>query len=577
MGADTNKRARSFTAAILGVAWIAALAGCVPNERTSNPQNHLILNTFVSEPADQNLGESFRYDDAFSMIRAGLKGISQRYLDPVKMDELALDGIRGLATIDPSLSLVENNSLISLHLGNETIADFPRPLAEDSDDEAADWADLTVDIIRAARSTSEELQEADNERTYEAVFDGMLSGLDVFSRYAGAQQASANRARRDGFGGIGVRFAKSEEAIFITHVQKDSPADAVGLHPGDVIAKINAEDVLGLSLRQVADRLRGPVGSALTMSIVRTSTDEAYQDRTISFNLSRAHIVPQTVRSRVEDDMLKITVTSFNKKTAPDVRDALRTYQGAVKSGHIKGLVLDLRGNPGGLLSQSVEVADLFLDQGLIIATRGRHPDSFHDYLATGHDVVNGKPLVVLLDGDSASAAEIVASALQDLGRAVVVGSSSYGKGTVQTVIRLPNSGEMTLTWSRLVSPSGYALHGLGVMPAVCATNAPPIEAPKGTKGATNTPTRPQDGEFSNILAFAHIDSQHTAMTAWRAAGMIFDGRRSSLRNSCPAKIFQPGTNGDLLMKLAAQVIHDPTLYHHALVVPEPISTAFRN
>jgi len=574
MGADTNKRARPFTAVILGVAWIAAVAGCVPNERTSNPQNRLIVSTIGFESDDRSLGESFRYDDAYTMIRAGLRGITQRYLDPIEMDALALDGIRGLATIDPSFSLVEKDSLISLNLGDSTIADFPRPIAEDSEDEAADWADLTVDIIRAARSTSAELQEADNERTYEAVFDGMLSGLDVFSRYAGAQQASANRARRDGFGGIGIRFAKSEDAIFITHVQKESPADAVGLHPGDVIASIDAEDVSGWSLRQVAQLLRGPVGSALTLHIVRASTDKASKDRDIRFNLSRAHIVPQTVRSRVENDMLQITVTSFNKRTAPDVRETLRTYQGALKSGRIKGLVLDLRGNPGGLLSQSVEVADLFLNSGLIIATRGRHPDSFHDYLAKGHDVINGKPLAVLLDGDSASAAEIVASALQDLGRAVVIGSSSYGKGTVQTVIRLPNNGEMTLTWSRLVSPSGYALHGLGVMPAVCATNAP---LTGDVKEAANTPTRPQDGELGTILAFAHIDSQHTAMSAWRAAGMIFDGRRSGLRNSCPAKVFQSSTNGDLLMELAAQVIHNPTLYRHALVVPEPINTAFKN
>jgi len=553
-------QARLGLAAVLGLSAVAALGACAPSETSRTSQQRPIVvaeEAALISPAVQNRilkNDTFQYRAARSTVRAGLKGIAQRYINLVDMDDLALDGLRGLATIDPAFKLNMEDGMIRLNLDETNIADFARPLSRDP----ADWARLTTKIIRAGRSQSPELQEADNERVYEALFDGMLAGLDIFSRYSGADEARANRARRDGFGGIGIRFTKSENAILVTHVQEDSPAHGVGLRPGDLILKINEDAIGELSLRKTAQRLRGPVGSPLTLSIARLDSDVERPDRHISFKLNRAHIVPETVRASVEDDVLKLTVTGFNKNTSPSMHTILRKNDDAFHSGLLKGVVMDLRGNPGGLLSQSVNVADLFLNRGRIIATRGRHPDSFHDYRAGGADLIDGKPLIILVDGDSASAAEIVASALQDLGRAVVIGSSSYGKGTVQTVIRLPNDGEMTLTWSRLVSSSGYALHGLGVMPTVCATNTPV-------------------GDTQAILAPQHIDDQRQAMSAWRAAGMIFDGRRPQLRDSCPAKSFQAGKNGDLLMQLANRVIHDPALYRRALMLSEPVNTASRH
>ena len=538
---------------------MAALSACAPSETSRTSQQRPVVvaeEAALVSPAVQNRilkKDRFQYRAAQSTVRAGLKGIAQRYINLVDMDDLALDGLRGLATIDPAFKLNMEDGMIRVNLDDVNIADFARPLNRDP----ADWARLTSKIIRAGRSRSAELQEADNERVYEALFDGMLAGLDIFSRYSGADEARANRARRDGFGGIGIRFTKSENAILVTHVQEASPAHGVGLRPGDLILKINHVAIGKLSLRKTAQRLRGPVGSPLTLSIARLDSDVARPDRRISFKLNRAHIVPETVRASVEGDVLKLTVTGFNRNTSPSMHTILRKNDDAFHSGRLKGVVMDLRGNPGGLLSQSVNVADLFLNRGRIIATRGRHPDSFHDYRAGDDDLIDGKPLIILVDGDSASAAEIVASALQDLGRAVVIGSSSYGKGTVQTVIRLPNDGEMTLTWSRLVSPSGYALHGLGVMPTVCATNTPV-------------------GDTQAILAPQHIDDQRLAMSAWRAAGMIFDGRRPQLRDSCPAKSFQAGKNGDLLMQLASRVLHDPALYRRALMLSEPVNTASR-
>lgn len=550
MGIEVGTISRSARIVWIGAALSAALGACVSGEANIHPENAPTLSaTATNFPED-----TFRYHDARTTVRAGLKGISHRYIDPVDMNKLAMDGIRGLATIDPAIHVETHDNLIRVRLNDAPMADFPMPVQNTP----GEWAHVTTNIVRAGRDQSPDLQNADNEQVYEALFDGMLAGLDIFSRYSGVEEARANRARRDGFGGIGIRFAKAEDGILVTHVQEEGPAHDVGLKPGDLILKVNSTNVTKLPLRKVANLLRGPVGSPLTLSIARLNTEVSEPDRHISFNLSRAHIVPDTVRASVIGDILNLRVTGFNKKTAPSMHDILREHDAAFKSGRVKGVIIDLRGNPGGLLSQSVNVADLFLDHGRIIATRGRHPDSFHDYNAGGVDLIDGKPLVILVDGDSASAAEIVASALQDLGRAVVIGSSSYGKGTVQTVIRLPNDGEMTLTWSRLVSPSGYALHGLGVMPAVCATN-----------------TQSTDSEV--ILAAGHLDAQHDAMQAWRDAKLIFDGRRPGLRHSCPAKVFKPGKNGDLLMQLASRVINDPALYQRALVRPDPINTAFRH
>lgn len=582
MGEVANKSNRLGLAALASTMLAVLLMACAPTTGYSpttdyapsgdTPPGPTAIDTVST--TGNNAGEmddTFAYRAAELTVREGLNNITQRYIDPVDMDQLALGGLHGLITIDPSLQLEMdvNSRQLSLNKGNVLLAKLKAPPPGTMDANA--WARLTADVLRTGRSHSLDLQTADAERVYEAVFDGMLSNLDIFSRYAGAAEARANRARRDGFGGIGIRFTKAEEGILVTHVSADSPALDAGLKPGDVIVRVNDADTAGAKLRSVADLLRGPVGSQITLTVARLSSDADAPERQINFNLKRAHIVPETVRVSLENDLMVLNVSSFNKNTSSAVHDALRAHDRAMRDGTIKGVILDLRGNPGGLLSQAVSVADLFLDGGQIIATLGRHPDSHHNYRAGGVDLARGLPLTVLVDGDSASAAEIVASALQDLGRAVLIGSASYGKGTVQTVIRLPNDGEVTLTWSRFVSPSGYAIHGLGVMPAVCATNTPLTDA-----SSSSTTPPPPDRLSDAILAPEHIDSGRDAMDAWRAAGLIFDGRRNTLRNACPARTFKPDNKGDLLMKLAVRVIHDPSLYQRAVLLSQPVNTASR-
>lgn len=571
MGAQTNEMnrivphvpVRGVVRALFGVAIALGLNACQTTTPTSTAPSSQVAAPVSETRAEQAPADDFAYHAAEVTVLEGLRGISQRYITPVKIDELALSGLRGLTTIDPELSLelsADGETILVRH-NVDQLASLPVPQSQDS----RGWAHLTTDVIRFCRNRSDDLKNADNERVYEALFDGMLAELDVFSRYAGAKEARANRARRDGFGGIGIRFTRAGDSVLITHVMNESPAMHAGLKPGDEIVAVNDKPADSRNLRDVAEMLRGPVGSLLTVTVTRLNAQPAQPDRKIDFNLTRAHIVPETVRVHVDDGMLVLRISSFNKNTSSTIHDVLRAHDAELRDGRIHAIVMDLRGNPGGLLSQSVNVADLFLSTGRIIATRGRHPDSLHDYTAGGIDHARGVPMAVLVDGESASAAEIVASALQDSGRAVVIGSTSYGKGTVQTVLRLPNDGEMTLTWSRFVSPSGYAIHGLGVMPAVCASN---------TRAQTELDT---ESLTQAILAPERIEAGRDTMDAWRAAGTIFDGRRAGLRQACPAQVFKAEEEGDLLMTLARRVLGDGPTYRRAVELSKPLNTASRH
>ena len=243
----------------------------------------------------------------------------------------------------------------------------------------------------------------------------------------------------------------------------------------------------------------------------------------------------------VDDGLAIIKISSFNQNTAASVAEALESLH-AAGADAIDGVALDLRGNPGGLLNQAVRVADLFLGEGGIVSTRGRHPDSVHHYTAGGRDLARGLSMVVLIDGKSASAAEIVVAALQDRGRAAVAGTTSYGKGTVQTVIRLPNEGEITLTWSRIFAPSGYTLHGLGVRPVICTSGA------KGEVAATS------------------------AALEWRHIPVKPDDLRDALRATCPGE----PRFATYELAVARRLLSDHQLYAQAVDAGTAPTTASR-
>ncbi|HJN23642.1 MAG TPA: S41 family peptidase [Rhodospirillales bacterium] len=492
----------------------------------------------------KDTGAGFSTDLATEVFTTGYSSISEKYIDKISLATLALEGMRGLVALDPRLMVSRRQNIIVLTDNDRAVARFPAP----TDNDALKWAALTVEVLAASGKASKQLRAASNEMLFKAVFDGMLSKLDVFSRYAGIEDARKNRAKREGFGGIGIRFKFKWGEFRVTFVMANTPAARAGIKKGDIITYVGQVPVKGLQARQVGAQMRGPIGSLLTLTVRRG------QAGPLTFEIERAHIVGVTVTMREKNGIVFLKVRGFNKNTTRNMAKKLKEAKKKLGT-KIKGLVLDLRGNPGGLLKQSIRIADLFLAQGQIIRTQGRHPDSIQHYEASGTDLASGTPLAVLVDGKSASAAEIVAAALQDRGRAVVIGTSSFGKGTVQTVIRLPNGGEITLTWSRLITPSGYALHGLGVMPAICTSGAGGGER-----------------ELIDRALMARMKTS-TLIEAWRKADINNEGQRKGLRASCPAERRKKSVEAEV----ASRLIGNRSLYNRALGLTSAVDAAGRD
>lgn len=394
------------------------------------------------------------------MFVAGFEDIDAVYIDKPDVGGLSLAGLQQLSTIDSDVTARRTGSKLELLLKNQVA--YSATVDDDFDPE--DWGEVTSDVLSEATQDSAKIKEAPPEKVYEAMFSGVVGKLDQFSRYAGARSARENRAARDGFGGIGVRISVEDDQVRVISVMHYTPAERMGLKTDDIILEIDGESTKGLNQQDVVDRLRGPVESTVEITIKRLEEPDPFV-----VSITRAHVVPETVSYRREDDVAYFRIYSFNSETAESLKRAVEDAEQEIGP-RLKGLILDLRDNPGGLLNQSVAVSNLFLTEGRVVSTHGRHPDSHQFFEASGEDITEGKPIVVLVDGDSASAAEIVAAALQDNRRAVVVGSNTYGKGTVQTVLPLPNQGEITLTWARFHAPSGYTLHHLGVLPSVCTS-----------------------------------------------------------------------------------------------------------
>ncbi len=468
---------------------------------------------------------------AAKVFAAGLSTVQERYITPVNLPDLAFEGVRGLGAIDPDLTVLKGDDSFVLLGQGEVKSHFPLP----AEDTPQAWAELTARITAAARRWFPEIHRSQSEKLYEAVFDGIISKLDTYTRYAGREEAKRHRERRDGFGGIGVRLAKSRSGARLTKVTPAAPADEAGLRIGDLILKIDETPLAGLSVRAMIGLLRGRRNSDVALTVRRGLSEPFVK------TIRRRHIVPATVNLKVHDDVLLIKISSFNQNTAISAADKIsRLIRG--RSSDFKGAVLDLRGNPGGLLRQSIQFANLFIAQGNIVSTMGRHPDSIHHYQADGADVLEGVPLVVLVDGKSASAAEIVAAALQDRNRAVVVGTSSFGKGTVQTVVSMPNEGELTMTWSHLVTPGGSVLHGLGVHPEVCTSSA--------AAGTGHPASLGRNGERA---APATLEAPRPAPDAGE--------QRAKLRRACPPEPHSDEAD----MEVATKLLADDSLFRRAL------------
>ena len=400
--------------------------------------------------------------DTGQLFARGIEQITDLYIEPISGQKLVTVGAMNLAKLDERLGVTiggDPNYRDQLTLTHDgiVVAHFPVP----PEIGATDAGQTIAAIIAAARKASGHVASMSEDAIDKAVFDGMTGTLDRFSRYAPPDEAREQRAARDGFGGIGVSLESTSDDFRITSVSAQSPADHAGLRAGDRIVAIDGQPTAGHHAAEIIHLLRGPVSSTVTVTIAREGVPG-----TQDYKISRMLVITPTVTASRDVNVAIFHIASFNQSTTQLLAEGITNEERAA-GGHLTGIVLDLRGNPGGLLDQAVSLANLFIAKGPIIATIGRHPASHQYFAASGHAAVPTIPLVVLINGGSASASEIVAAALQDVGRAVVIGSSSYGKGTVQTVMRLPNDGELTLTWARLVTPSGYYLQSHGVVPTL--------------------------------------------------------------------------------------------------------------
>ena len=323
---------------------------------------------------------------------------------------------------------------------------------------------LFGDVFERVRA--DYVEEVSDEELIESAIQGMLSSLDPHSSYLNADSFRDMRVQTKGeFGGLGIEVTMENGLIKVVSPIDDTPAFRAGVEAGDFITHLNSEAVLGLTLNEAVDKMRGPVNTDIRITIRREGRDA------FDVTITRAVIKITSVRNRVEDNVGYIRITAFNEQTSPGLEKAVKKLKKEIGD-KLAGYVLDLRNNPGGLLDQAIAVSDAFLQQGEIVSTRGRDPDDSQRYNAREGDIASGLPLVVLINGGSASASEIVAGALQDHRRAIVLGTDSFGKGSVQTIIPLSGNGAMRLTTARYYTPSGTSIQGTGIKPDIVVEQA---------------------------------------------------------------------------------------------------------
>jgi len=458
--------------------------------------------------------------------------MAPRTLEAVPVWQLALWGLRGLTTLDPGLAVELREGTLRLAAGARTVAVSAPPAPDD----AAGWGEATAQLVRAGWDASQTVRHAGTQGVLRTFFDELFNHLDPYSRYAPPAEAADDRIRRAGRAGIGVQLARRGSDFVVQSIAADGPAARAGIRAGDRVLKVDGQSTLRADLESVTALLAGPAGTLVAVSL-RTRNGQ-----TRSVTLMRALVPPETVVASRVGELLLVRVSSFANDTG--ARLAHEIALGVAATPPPRGLVLDLRDNRGGLLRQAVAAADTLIPNGTVAMTLGRDPAAAHEFRANGTDLAHGLPTVVMVDGRSASAAEILAAALADQGRAVVLGSSTLGKGLVQTITPLPDGGELLITWSRVLAPLGWPIQGLGVLPQVCTS--------LGINALDRQLAALKQGQ--SLMGQA-LQRHNAARAPLPAAEML------EIRTACPAG---EGRDTDLLA--ARTLLETPTAYAAALL-----------
>ena len=384
---------------------------------------------------------------------------------------------------------MKRGALCLILLGSAFI--FPPAVSQSSNSDTYRQLQLFGDVFERVRS--DYVEEVTDESLIEKAINGMLTSLDPHSSYLNTKSYRDMQVQTKGeFGGLGIEVTMENGLVKVVSPIDDTPAFRAGVKAGDFITQIDGQQVLGLTLTEAVEKMRGAVNTSIALTILRPG-----HERPFDISITRAVIKINSVTSRVEGDAAYVRITSFNEKTETGLKKAMVKLKDELGN-NMRGIVLDLRNNPGGLLEQAVAVADAFLNQGEIVSTRGRNADDIQRFSARNGDIADGKPIVILINGGSASASEIVAGALQDHRRALVLGTKSFGKGSVQTIIPLAGHGAMRLTTSRYYTPSGQSIQATGIEPdiEILQSHVEPIDAgPQRTEASLRNALQSEEEE----------------------------------------------------------------------------------
>jgi carboxyl-terminal processing protease len=378
------------------------------------------------------------------------------------------------------------------------------------------------------RVRADYVEKPDVTKLIASAINGMLSSLDPHSSYMDAKSFADMEVETKGqFGGLGIEVSMENNLLKVVSPIDDSPAAKAGIHAGDVITALNGEPIQGMTLQQDVDKMRGPVNSPITLTILRGGKGDP-----VDIKVVRDIVKVQSVNTRkIGDDIGYIRITQFTDQTFDGLKKGLGKLGKDTGASDNKGYIIDLRNNPGGLLDQAIKVSSAFLGRGEIVSTRGRDPDDVQRFTASGGDLTKGKPLIVLVNGGSASASEIVAGALQDHRRATILGTRSFGKGSVQTIIPLQDDSALRLTTARYYTPSGRSIQAKGIEPEIVVQENVPADlqgedqthGEAGLKGHLESQDKTEEGGSS-----AYVPADEKDDTQLAAAIALLHGTQKS-------------------------------------------------
>ncbi len=481
---------------------------------------------------------------AASVIETALTVLQPRTLEPHTVQQLTVWGLNGLTAIDPDLTVEGVGTAgkpIRLSTPRGVLFERAPPAAND----VGGWARFAVDMAAAAWTGSPAIRGAGQQAVIQSFFDELFNHLDPYSRYVAPAPAETERTvRTGGTAEAGFSVVRQGRLLVVSAVNTNGPAWGAGISVGMRLVSVDGQPVRGQEPDAVAAMLQGEPGSTVVLVAGMPGHPPA------RIPVVRAAIPPETVFAFSNGDIVVVRVTGFSADTAQEVSQFLEqaVQRGAGQPGTpLHGLIFDLRGNRGGFLQQAVTTVALVLDHGVAVTAKGRDPQANHVWAVQGGDLTEGVPIVVLVDGRTASAAEIMAAALADHRRAVVVGSATLGKGLVQFIAQMPDGGELFVTWSRVLAPLGWPLQGLGVIPQVCTS-----------LGQNRLDQQLQD------LAAGTFDERDAVVQSRAARSPLPVARILDLRAACPAAI---GTDADLD---AARALLDTPGAYDAALVPVP-------